>query len=339
MTQNEQTTPRSSGRRGKRVKAQRRQALLGISALALIAVLCAVYIFTTVFMPKGIYEGVTFMDKSLKGLSQSEAEQAMRDSVNSLGIAESIEMTLGYDKFDVATTLNAANIDVKALAEDAFNYGREGSFLERWKAIKAAKKDGYALTADIAPDRDALLSQIDEAILTAGANSGNELFEIKGEEVIVNLAHGMSYNREKIADSLIEKITALDFAPVTFEADNEGGIDAMTLKGMIDREMAEPTVDVNDPSCSTIIPGVVGYTLDTSAAEKIIANADSDTVSIPVTITKPTYTDEQYKSMIFRDVLSSQSTSFNGNQVSRTSNIRIAAKDCETVIMPGEEFS
>ncbi|MBR4878614.1 MAG: VanW family protein, partial [Clostridia bacterium] len=69
------------------------------------------------------------------------------------------------------------------------------------------------------------------------------------------------------------------------------------------------------------------------------ANADSDTVSIPVTITKPTYTDEQYKSMIFRDVLSSQSTSFNGNQVSRTSNIRIAAKDCETVIMPGEEFS
>ena len=339
MTQNEQTTPRSSGKRGKRVKAQRRQALLGISALALIAVLCAVYIFTTVFMPKGIYEGVTFMDKDLKGLSQSEAEQAMRDSVNSLGIAESIEMTLGFDKFDVATTLNAANIDVKALAEDAFTYGREGSFLERWKAIKAAKKDGYALTCDIAPDREAILSQIDEAILTAGANSGSELFEIKGEEVIVNLAHGMSYDREKIADALIEKITALDFAPVTFEADNEDGINAMTLKGMIDCEMAEPTVDVNDPSCNTIIPGVVGYTLDAAQAEKIIANADSDTVTIPVTVTKPTYTDEQYKSMIFRDVLSSQSTSFNGNQVSRTANIRIAAKDCETVIMPGEEFS
>ena len=65
--------------------------------------------------------------------------------------------------------------------------------------MKATKKDGYALTCDISPDRDALLSQIDEAIKTAGENAGGQLFEIKGEEVIVNLYHGVTYNREKIA--------------------------------------------------------------------------------------------------------------------------------------------
>ncbi|MBQ6837100.1 MAG: VanW family protein [Clostridia bacterium] len=339
MTQNNQTTPRSSSsRKGKRVKARRRQALLGISALALIAVLCAVYVFTTVIMPKGIFKGVTFMDKDLAMMSQTQAEETIRQAVNSLGISENIELNLGNDKFDISTTLNAANIDAKALAEDAYNYGREGSFSERMKAIKAAKKDGYKLACDIAPDREALLSQIDEAIKAASANSGNALYELKGEEIIVNLDHGMSFDREKIADLLVEKITALDFAPVSYEPD-EGEISVATLKSMVDVEMAEPTIDVNDPTCQTIIPGVVGYTLDAKQAEYLIENAESDTVAIPVTVTKPTYTDEQYKSMIFRDVLSSQSTSFNGNQIQRTANIRIAASDCETVIMPGEEFS
>jgi len=332
MTQNNST-------KGKRVnQSKKRGAILGIAAAALVIVLCAVYIFTTVFMPKGIFRGVTFMDRDLAMMSQTQAEQTIRQAVDSLGISENIELTLGYDKFDISTTLSTSNIDAKALAEDAYNYGREGSFFERLNAIKAAKKEGYKLSCDIAPDRDALLTQIDEAIKAAGENAGNELYEIKGEEIIVNLSHGMSYDREKIADLLVEKITALDFAPVTYEAD-EGEITGAALKSMIDREMAEPTVDVNDPTCQTIIPGVIGYTLDAKQAEYLIENAESDTVAIPVTVTKPTYTDEQYKSMIFRDVLSSQATSFNGNQIQRTANIRIAASDCETVIMPGEEFS
>ena len=338
MTQNDQTTTRAPQKKGKRAVARRRQTLLTVCAAALIAVLCAVYFISSLFSNDDIYDGITFMDKNLGGMSQTQAEKTIRQAVDSLGISENIEITLGYDKFDIATTLNAANIDAKALAEDAYNYGREGSFIQRWKAMKATKKEGYALTCDISPDREALLSQIDEAIKTASENAGGQLYEIKGEEVIVNLSHGVTYNREKIADALIEKISALDFAPLTFEGE-EGKITGESLAALINTEMAEPTIDPNDPSCQTIIPGVVGYSIKASQADNLINAADSDTVAIPVTITNPTYTDEQYKSMLFRDVLSSQSTSFNGNQIQRTANIRIAASDCETVILPGEEFS
>ena len=116
-------------------------------------------------------------------------------------------------------------------------------------------------------------------------------------------------------------------------------IDVSAIKQAVDREMKEPTVDVNDRTGKTVIGGQVGIEVDEQAIKDAIKNSAEDVVEIPVTVTEPTYTDEEYKSMLFRDVLSSQTTTFNGNLTGRTGNIKIAAEDCERVLMPGETFS
>lgn len=339
MTQNTASAGTSVNKvKGKRVAPGNKSLVFGITALLLAVVLCVVYVYTTVYLPDTVFSGITFMSSDLSGLTRGEAQLAVQEAISSLGISESIEMTVGYETVTFNTTVNPQAIDAAAIADDAYNYGREGSLFNRFNAIRQAKKEGVQLTCDIAPDRDELLAQVDDALKIIDASSAESLYEIKGDEIIVNLAHGKTYSREAIADALADKITALDFEPFTFEDSNEN-ISAETLKAMVDCEMNEPTVDVNDPTCKTIIPGVTGYSLDLSEAKKALENAEGDSVSIPVTVTKPTYTDAEYKSMLFRDVLSSQSTDFNGNQTARTSNIRIAAKDCETVIMPGAEFS
>lgn len=328
----------TSNTKGKRVAPGKNGLVLAITVVLLAAVALGVYAYMTVYHPDTVFDGITFMSHDLSGLTHDEAQKAITDAVDSMGISDSIEMTIGFAKVTFDTTVNPSSIDTAALANDAYSYGREGGFFERFKAIRHAKKEGVQLTCDIAPDRATLLAQADDALKEISESSSQSLFEIDGENVIVNLAYGQTYSRDAIADVLEEKIKTLDFEPFTLES-SEGSVSAETLKSMVDCEMQEPTIDANDKSCKTIIPGVIGYSLDLDEAKKALESAEGDKVSIPVTVTKPTYTDEAYKSMIFRDVLSSQSTDFNGNQTARTSNIRIAAKDCETVIMPGAEFS
>ena len=73
MTQNDQTTTRAPQKKGKRAVARRRQTLLTVCAVALIAVLCAVYFISSLFSNDDIYDGITFMDKNLGGMSQTQA--------------------------------------------------------------------------------------------------------------------------------------------------------------------------------------------------------------------------------------------------------------------------
>ena len=147
------------------------------------------------------------------------------------------------------------------------------------------------------------------------------------------LFRSISYDSQRLVNILVDKIKSFDFDTFELEADPRDEIDIVALKESIERELIEPSIDMNDPTGNTIVSGQTGITLAISDEElkSMILDSSSEFLNIPLNVTKPKYTDAQYKSMLFRDVLSSQSTPFNGNLTSRTANIRIAAKDCERV--------
>ena len=67
---------------------------------------------------------------------------------------------------------------------------------------------------------------------------------------------------------------------------------------------------------------------------------DKEQYEIQLTITKPKVTTSQIGSEAFPDLLATYSTRYDGGNVSRTTNLRIACQKInDKVILPGETFS
>ena len=85
---------------------------------------------------------------------------------------------------------------------------------------------------------------------------------------------------------------------------------------------------------------VVGVSFDEKMAQRRLDTAGKgETVVIPLIFTEPEYTKEDLEAMLFRDLLSSKTTSLVANEI-RSKNVELSAKAVdETVILPGEVFS
>ena len=314
------------------------------AAVAAVAAVCVVgfagYTYAVAYAGDTVHEGVTFMGESLAGKTYDEALKQIESKVESLGIKESVKVKIGFDEFTFDTGLSEDGIDCENLAQKAFDTGRTGNFIDRLSDINSVKKNGLDINLTFEADEEKIDKGIEEIKSTLISDPA-ELFEIDGDKIKLNLSYGLAFDGERLKTQLSENIKNGDFSDIDYEMTEEDmdKIDVSAIKQAIDREMKEPTVDVNDRSGQTVIGGQVGIEVDEQAIKDAIKNSAEDVIEIPVTVTEPTYTDEEYKSMLFRDVLSSQTTTFNGNLTGRTGNIKIAAEDCERVLMPGETFS
>lgn len=89
----------------------------------------------------------------------------------------------------------------------------------------------------------------------------------------------------------------------------------------------------------TIHPEVEGVDFNVEEAKKILEE-DKEQYEIQLTITKPKITTAQIGSEAFPDLLATYSTRYDGGDVDRTTNLRIACQKInEKVVLPGETFS
>lgn len=90
-----------------------------------------------------------------------------------------------------------------------------------------------------------------------------------------------------------------------------------------------------------VVDEVVGCTFSVEEARKLWQEAQpAEKVVIPLTITQPEKTGEELRSLLFRDVLGSQTTKYTGSTDNRINNINLAAAKLDgLILMPGEEFS
>lgn len=307
--------------------------------LALAAVSLAAYMYMAVYSPKTVFKGVDFSGTSLGGMSLESAENAVKNTLEGLNIKDEIELEIGLGTFTVPTGIDKEKLDYKAIAKAAYEYGRQGSVFQRYNDIKRAKSIGFSIPLDIEVKRELIEPKVAAALEETERNSGEKLYELRGTNLVVNLAYGLIFDKDEIVQEVEKRAKALDFSVLKFQGGNTKRIDADTIISKVQKPSRDPSLDMNDKTGMSIIKGEKGIKIDKAQAEKAMEMAKNNLAVIPIEIIEPKYTDAQFKSMLFRDVLSSQSTSFNPNLTSRTKNISIAAKDSQTVVMPGEEFS
>ena len=336
---------KGSTQRSKPAKKHRgsRAAAVVLALAALLVVGAAGAAVYGTYLYQDIYSGVRAGELDLSGMTRAEALAALNDS-EAIGFeTKHLELAMGDRTYDVELTGEDIKYDARQTAENAYLYGRQGGFAERLSSVLRAMTKG----AEINPAYAVNDSSVRAKAETIAKQQEQEMFQssyrVEDDKVIIDRGQtGVSVDRTELANFISNRLISGDFSraefPITVKEPDV--LDVLLIKSQLDKEMKEPRLDPDDPTGENVLPAEVGVTLDIADAKAALANTDDRYVEIPLRITQPKYTTEQYKSMLFRDVLGKCTTDFNKNLVGRTTNVLLATKLCDgAIVYPGDTFS
>lgn len=120
-----------------------------------------------------IYDGVYLDSVYVGGLTKEQAREEYEKYIDGIG---KLNLTFKTSKGTYSTTLEEINVSVSLddAVEDAYNYGRQGNILSRYKEIKALEEENAVLVPKKKFDADKLKDKLQNEtsdILTAPENA------------------------------------------------------------------------------------------------------------------------------------------------------------------------
>ena len=316
-----------------------------------------VFLFIVLLVAGGVFYFAYKVDRSDKifpnvyvggidigGMTRQEAADMLEACNWDQSISGTLEVRL---PLDVSTSIDYTVAGLRMTSVSALNeaeaYGREGNMFEvLYNYINAMimPVDVSDRTFEVNEEYvDQLLTQAiakyDEKCSESayGIDRENERFvvlkgageiKIDADALKEKVLKALANNEDAVIYQIGEvSLTMPDFEKVREEVYSEA-IDAY-----YDRE--------ND----TIVDEVIGVDFDVESAAKIWNAAEPLTyVYVPIQATYAEVTGKQLRELMFRDVLGEFTTSFKGSIANRCSNINLAVKSIDGVILlPGETFS
>lgn len=330
--------PRSVGGRILKASIITFIVLLILGALAL-----GGYTLYHVYFYSQVYDGVWIDKIDFSGYTKQEVLAELDHLYSEVPAGEDLEIVIG-DKtytFEIAGNIS---YDVRATADKIIQYGRKGSFGQRVRDILEAMRFGYEIQFAYSTTDYGIETQIQQVASEVEQNVAKATYVFDGEKVLLDRGqNGLTLDKIRLLTFIKNRLYTGDFSPAVFELQvtETNTVDLFAVKAEVEQELRQPTLDIKkDPKGKTVLPGVKGIYFDADAAQKIIDEAGQQRIiELPVQIVMPTYTDEQYMAMVFRDEVSRVDTALTSNE-NRTTNVLLAGQYCNgKIIMPGETFS
>lgn len=345
------------------VAQNRKIVIISLCILAL-AVLIGItlslgYLFSSAADNGLILNNVTVAGVNLGGMTREEAKKALHSATDTTYTGKDMVIILPDSTLTLSPSDTKASLDVDAVVEAAYNYGRSGSKAEN-EAAKAQSLVGeyhIALLSYMTLDTDYIRQKLDK--YGAGFNSSYsassytlegdmpELSEEKFDEdapcqtLLLNpgtpgkfLDINVLYNRVLDAYSFNQfEVNVKDSAPVTQPEE-------LDLDQIFEQLHISATDAQMDMKTFEVIPGSYGYTFDLARAKQLLAQAEpGSTVGIPMEYVSPEQSAEELEKLLFRDVLASTKTKHTNN-ANRNNNLRVACASLNGyVLMPGQQLS
>ena len=334
--------------------------LVGLCAVALLLIV----IVNVVFLAGNsgdpydgrILNNVTVAGVNVGGMTKSEAARAVKNATDSTFtrydmVVELPDTTLRFSPDDTR-----AKLDVDGAVQAAFDYGRTGTQAEQDAAFDASLKGNH--TIGLLPYLELDESYI-RSVLKEYANGFDSFYSepsyiLEGEmpelgvekfnanapcqTLVITLGTpGMGIDLEAVYNDILDAYSLNTFLVKVKEVSAEKTPQEPDLDAIYEEVYIAPVDTVLDMQTYESIPGSYGYGFDTSAAQKLVDNADfGETVRVPMEYIEPAVTDED---ILFRDVLGECETSHTKNE-NRTHNLTLACEALNGLVLkPGETFS
>lgn len=353
-------------RRRARVSKREKITLTILGAITVLLVIAVIFAVSSLFAsPEDdglILKGVVAAGVELGGMTPEEATQALQEAT-----AET------YSKLDMCVSVldtqillsphvTGAKLDVAAVVQDAYNYGRTGSRSEREQA------KNYALTnSAIIPiishlnlDTNYIRSEINKLGQQFSSALNQPNITVTGDKPSMNVTspnvhltyqtlqvymgtpeYGLDVN--KLYAQVLEYYNINIFqveAICTVVAPDSSVLEAQ-LQTYYETLCQAPVDATINPATYEVIPEVYGYGFDLDKAKQQIANASyGTTIEIPLRYLAPNITAELIHGNLFKNTLGDFSSALKENDPAWNQNATLACQMLNGLILKnGDVFS
>lgn len=289
---------------------------------------------------QSVFPGVRMGEETLAGLSREEL--AGRVSPDALLSGEVTVTAAGLELGSYTQKELGAQVETEKLEEAVWQVGREpgalGWLKNGWTMLKG-RLGG-------ATDVDAAVSGYDPAALRRAAQTMAAAFDRQPVDGSYELSRDGLYatkpadGQRLVQEELVEVLEELEGSAGEVEAPWETlPAKELDLRALAQELNAEPSAARYDVETGKVMDGEVGVKLDPEAAAFALeAAVPGETVQLPAEVVYPEMTAQELEAVLFRDVLSTTTTSVSGSSA-RRGNVRLAGESVNgTVLNDGDVF-
>ena len=346
-------------------KKKKRKTLLvilcTIATLLLMSIIAAL-VFLFVIDPNGgkILNNVTIGGIDVGNMNRAEAKAAIHAATDSTYTQKDLIISFPDTEMNLSPADTGAQLDVDAMIDLAYSYGRVGTDEEKAKALADSATTVYAI--DFLPyltlNRDYIRQTLDQYAENFNSVYSASTVELDGPMPILDGAKEGFTNEipdrnlvvytgtpdryidiDKVYDRVLEAYNQNQFA-LTVEMDKEEVLpDPIDLKSLYDQYYSQVQDAYVDPETYEVTMEVYGYEFDLEGSQALLdAAAYGETITIPMKLTTPAVLGGPYRDIYFRDVLCEYQTEHTSNE-KRNTNLTLACAAINgTVLAPGEVF-
>jgi len=322
-------------------------------SVLLILVLFAVIIFLSLLLNTSkVYNGVMIQNENVGGFTKEKLSEHLQSLYSKA--FDNISITFSAPQFEKTIMVSqlGIKIDIGAMTEKAFSIGREGNIIERLAKISKLKRNPE--TVDLILDCSS--EKYNEFMDDIRKNTYREIvppniFIMDNQVTLCTGIPGLEVDEEKLQTDIINAIKRFESSTVTLPLIKREPppLDVETTLEMLNKPPVNAEFIRTSRTTYEITPHQMGLKLDRAKLMEVVSylenreNDEFEEIQLPVEFIAPEITEEDLRSRLFRDTLSSYTTYFSTNSVNnynRSINIRLAAESIDgTLLLPGEEFS
>ena len=338
--------------------------IIAISALSAVLVLCICiglwFYFASTADNGLIMENTYVAGINIGGQTPENAAALLHSKLDPVLKSETITVTLPDATLELKQSDTKAKLDIELLVNDAYQFGRTGSYSERVAAMAdaALTRRDIGLLNYMTLDTAFIKDSLNQLLADSNGTLRQPVIEIEGTKptgskpedteststayqtlTIVLGTPGIGFDVDKVYDQVLDAYNQLNFTPIEAEFTTMEP-NAVDLTALAEEYCTTPVDAVLNESDFTISDEVWGYGFNVDAASNLLKAANpGDSISLSLTYIKPEHTREDLENTLFKDVLASCDTIYYLDPP-RTNNLVLACQAINNyVVKPGESFS
>ncbi len=336
----------------KKIKINRHLIILSsASIIFLTLLLTAVGLSRSLLNSKLVYNGIYLDNIHLGGLDQTGLKNYLESKCEY--DTSLMELSIYHKNYPVKVSFDDLNVHInpETLFKNIYNPGRQGSFIKRLVEIYRLRKNHLYLEMDVMVNNRAVDNLVNEIYgKTYISEIPPSLIIMDNEVSIHSGSYGYKVNKEKLKKRIVEQAGRMESGIVIVPVEEilPSKIDVDSFYSQIIQEPQDAVISIVNGKVE-ITPEVTGRVLDKAAFLSSVAELEGRSgkypldITLPVTFLEPARTTGKIKASLFKDILSSYSTSFPAvteNDMNRAENIRMAVEAIsEIILLPGDTFS
>lgn len=289
-----------------------------------------------------IVSGTSIKGIDISGMTKEEAFNKVSDIVNSK-LTSSFELIHN----DYSTTVTAeqfsANYDIESSINTAYNIGKSSNIFKNNFDIITSLLFKINIVPSFSYNEDTVNSLITEIESNLPDRLVEPSYYIEDKNlIIVKGTDGITIDTDLLKFKIISNINNFNSTnkniDIPVKQSKASDININNIYNDIYKEAKDAYFTQNP---FTIYPQVDGVDFEISIDEaKAMLEQEQDTYTIPLKITKPSITTNDIGEEAFPNLLATFSTTYSTKNSNRSTNISLASKKINgVVLMPGEVFS